>query len=101
VRYEFDATLWVWDGPAAWYFMTLPFELTDEIDEVMRGRTGGFGSIKVRVTIGSSTWETSLFPSKQLESLILPVKKSVRSKESLDEGSSVRVMVELLHARGE
>jgi hypothetical protein len=98
MRYEFEAALWIWDGPAAWYFMTLPFELTDEIDDLVRGRKGGFGSVKVRVTIGSSTWDTSLFPSTELKSLILPVKKSIRTKESLDDGTSAKVAIELLHA---
>jgi hypothetical protein len=95
-RFEFEATVWLWDGPAAWHFITVPFEIADEIDEITRGRTGGFGSVRVQVTIGSSTWSTSLFPSKKHESFLLPVKKPVRMAERLVDGSAAQVSLELL-----
>ncbi len=95
-RFSFTAPLWrTPGGGGAWYFLTVPFDVTDEIDEVA-GLRGGFGSIRVEVTIGESTWQTSLFPSRPLEALILPVKKSVRVAEGLDEGSEVDVRLDLL-----
>jgi hypothetical protein len=97
-RFEFEAAVWLWDGPAAWHFITVPFEIADEIDEISRGRTAGFGSVRVRVTIGGSTWSTSLFPSKQRESFLLPVKKAVRAAQRLDDGSFAHVSIELLDA---
>ena len=47
---------------------------------------GGFGSIKVLVTIGNTTWNTSLFPDSKRKTFILPVKKEVRRAENLAEG---------------
>lgn len=93
--WEFAAPLWKWDGNAAWHFLTLPFEVTDEIDEITAGKQGGFGSVPVRVTIGRTTWTTSVFPSKGHESFILPVKAAVRKTEGLAEGSPANVRLEL------
>jgi len=45
----------------------------------------------VEVTIGGSTWRTSLFPSREAGAFILPIKKAVRVAEGCEEGSRVRV----------
>ena len=94
--YEFTAPLWKWDGNAAWHFVTLPFDVTDEIDEITTGRQGGFGSVKVKVTIGRTTWTTSVFPDNKRESFILPVKAAVRKAEGLAEGTPAAVRLELV-----
>lgn len=89
-EYEFTAELWLYPGDAGWHFVTLPPEVADDIDEVV-GARAGFGSIPVRVTVGSSIWKTSIFPDKASASFVLPVKKSVRISEQLDAGSPVTV----------
>ena len=61
---------------AAWHFLTLPQDVADEIEDMPVSR-GGFGSLRVDVTIGSSIWGTSIFPSKELGSFLLPLKKPV------------------------
>jgi hypothetical protein len=58
------------------------------------GKRRGFGSVKVTVTLGDSTWQTSLFPNKD-GSWFLPVKKPVRLAEELDYGAEVAVELEL------
>jgi hypothetical protein len=58
------------------------------------GRRRGFGSVKVAVTVGSSTWKTSLFPQKS-GGWFLPIKKPVRLAEGLDYGDVVEGELEL------
>ncbi len=96
--FEFTAPLWKWqgDGTASWHFITLPFDLTDEIDDLTTNATRGFGSVRVNVTIGRTTWTTSIFPSKEQQSFILPVKAPVRKAESLSDASAARVHLELV-----
>jgi hypothetical protein len=96
VSYEFSAPLWRWKGDSAWHFVTLPFEQSDEIDERTTATQGGFGSVKVRVTVGRTTWTTSLFPSTGQKSYILPVKAAVRKAEALGEGEPVAVVLHLV-----
>lgn len=88
--YEFEATLWRWRDDGTWHFLTVPEDVSDEIDDRTALR-GGFGSVKVEVTIGTSTWRTSLFPSKEAGAFVLPVKKAVRASQECGEGDRLRV----------
>lgn len=47
------------------------------------------------VTVGGSSWRTSLFPSKS-GSYLLPVKKPVRVAEGLTEGTAVEARLDLV-----
>lgn len=56
----------------------------------------GFGSVRVEVTVGPTTWCTSIFPSKESGSYVLPVKKAVRAAAEAEEGDDVDVELVLL-----
>lgn len=98
--YRFDARLWRYQGKAAWYFLTLPHDVADEIDESTAADRRGFGSVKVEVRVGSSTWSTSIFPDSKLASFVLPVKRAIRTAESIDDGDRVTVHLTVLAASG-
>jgi Domain of unknown function (DUF1905) len=94
----FDAELWIWDARRAdsWTFVSLPVEASDEMSALTAGRRRGFGSVRVRATVGGSTWTTSVFPDKARQCFVLPVKSGVRKAEHLDAGDVTTVTVELL-----
>ena len=101
--YDFSAPLWRWDAKdeatsGAWYFVSLPFDVSDEIEAAAGpGRSDrGFGSVRVEVTVGTSTWRTSVFPSGERKTYVLPVKKAVRVAEGLDEGVQATVRLSLV-----
>lgn len=96
VGYDFRATLWEHEGPAAWSFLTLPPAVTDDIDELTEGTRRGFGSVRVRVTVGATTWATSIFPDTKRGAFLLPVKQQVRRAEGLEDGAEVAVHLELV-----
>ena len=89
--YRFNAVLWRHPGAAGWHFVTLPPDIADEIDELTAPARRGFGSVRVEVTIGATTWHTSIFPDTKAESYLLPVKRPVRSAEGLVAGDKVDV----------
>jgi len=93
---DFDAELWVWDARRAdsWTFVSLPAEASEEIGE-RAGPRRGFGSLRVRVTVGGSTWTTSIFPDSA-RGYVLPIKRAVRTAETLAAGDLVAVSVELI-----
>lgn len=93
--FSFTAELWRWSGDAAWHFVTLPEATADDIEELAAGRERGFGSVPVRVTIGATSWTTSLFPSKEAASYVLPVKAGVRRSEGLEAGDEAAITVEV------
>lgn len=98
--YEFEAQLFRWEGgQGAWYFVALPPEVTDEIDEAVGAAKAGFGSVPVKATVGSTTWATSVFPDTKRKAFILPVKKAVRQAAGIDDGDTVAVRLEIDSAR--
>ncbi len=90
----FTSPIWSYPGPGSWYFITLPEDLAKDLNE--HAPKGGWGSVKVQVTIGTSTWKTSVFPDKRYNSYILPVKKQVRSDENLITDSPVTVTISVV-----
>jgi len=86
-EYIFTAELWIWDARESdsWTFVSLPPDESDELRaRAVPGR--GFGSIPVEVTIGSTTWRTSVFPDKKSGVFVLPIKAAVRKSESIEAG---------------
>ena len=96
MRVVFDAELWLWDARRAdaWTFVSLPTSESEEIRDLAGGLRRGFGSLRVRATIGTSTWTTSIFPDKA--GYVLPVKRPVRVAQALDVGDTTTVTVELV-----
>ncbi len=94
----FDAELWLWDARRSdsWTFVSLPTDASDEIRDVTGGSRRGFGSLRVRATLGGSIWQTSIFPGGAGGSYVLPVKRAVRRAEALDVGDTATVTVELI-----
>ncbi|MFB9832538.1 DUF1905 domain-containing protein [Actinoallomurus acaciae] len=93
----FEGELWIWDARRAdtWTFVSLPAEESDEIRDLTAGARRGFGSLRVRVSVGGSTWTTSIFPDGT-RGYVLPIKRAVRTAEALDVGDVATVTVELI-----
>ena len=94
----FDAELWGWDARRAesWIFVSLPAEASEEIRDLAAGPRRGCGSLPVQVTVGVSTWTTSIFPDSVRGGYVLPIKRAVRKAEDLDVGDFATVTVELI-----
>ncbi|MBP6010995.1 MAG: DUF1905 domain-containing protein [Alphaproteobacteria bacterium] len=90
-KHTFRAKLWLYDGAGAWHFVTLPKALAAEIRFFAAGPRRGFGSVRVVANIGESSWRTSIFPSKNAGSYLLPVKGEIRRAERLEVGRMVKV----------
>ena len=94
----FDAELWIWEARRvdSWTFVSLPADVSEEIRDLAGGSRRGFGSLRVRVTVGGSTWTTSIFPGSGSGTYVLPIKRPVRTAEALDVGDIATVTVELI-----
>lgn len=94
--HRFEAALWEHDGSASWFFLSLPEDLADDLEAEHGHRAAGFGSLKVEVTIGATTWRTSIFPDTKRGTYVLPVKKAVRTAEGLAAGSTAAVALDVI-----
>lgn len=90
---DFEAVLWRTDQ---WTFITVPPDESDEILERAAGHTHGFGSVRVEVTVGETTWRTSVFPDQRRGGYILPLKRQVRDAERLCVDQKVRFRLRLV-----
>lgn len=93
----FGAELWIWDARRSdsWTFVSLPADAAEEIGD-LTGKRRGFGSVRVRVTLGGSTWTTSIFLDSARGTYVLPIKRAVREAEGLEAGDVATVAVELI-----
>jgi hypothetical protein len=99
--FAFTAPLWRWSArqetadPSAWCFVTVPAEVSDEV-RLRAGEPRGFGSVRVRVEVGGSQWDTSVFPDDAGSGcFVLPVKKAVRRAEGVDVGDELTVALQV------
>jgi hypothetical protein len=93
-NFQFKSKLWLYDGPAAWHFITVPKKLSAQI-KTMALTQRGFGSVKVEARIGKSVWSTSIFPDKS-KYYLLPIKSEVRKAELLKTGQLVTVELKIM-----
>ncbi len=93
---QFTTELFRYPGDAGWYFARLPPEIAEEIRDLTPGPRRGFGSVRVEVAVGASTWRTSVFPDSSSGSFLLPVKRAVRVAEGLDDGAPLAVRLRVI-----
>jgi hypothetical protein len=94
-HYHVTGVVWKYDGYAAWYFLGIDKDTTRDIKAKVSQKKA-FGSVKCIVTVGATTWRTSLFPDKQSETYLLPIKKIVRTREGVENGDRVECTIEIL-----
>lgn len=87
--YRVKSKVWLYPGMAGWHFVGVDEAQSRTIKERYGKSRRGFGSIPVEVTLGSSVWETSIFPSKKDGVYILPLKQTIRRKEDIYAGDSI------------
>lgn len=94
--FAFVTTLWRHPGDDGWYFVSLPTEVADDIADLTAGARRGFGSVRVAVAVGGTSWSTSVFPDSKRGTYVLPVKRSVRVAEQLEEGDELAVRLQVV-----
>jgi Domain of unknown function (DUF1905) len=97
--FNFTEKCWLWTADkAAWHFVNVPKSHSEEIKfftDSHFGKRRGWGAVRVTVRIGASEWQTSIFPSKSLDTYILPIKADVRKKENIVIDKMVEVTLKI------
>lgn len=88
--YHMTEKMFLYPGKtAAWHFLPVTKQIGQNIREIHAPTHRGFGSLPVEVTVGKTTWRTSIFPDKSSGSYLLPVKAVVRKAEDIQVGERV------------
>lgn len=101
--YPIKAKVWLYQGDPStgsgqaspWHFITIQKADADEIKKEYVWSRRGFGAIPVNVTIGKTSWKTSIFPDKDGTNL-LPLKKEVRKRENIKADATISVSIEVI-----
>ena len=86
-----------WRGPSPFHFIPMPARQSAKVKALAPQLTYGWGVIPVRVTIGGTTFTTSLFPKDGI--YLVPIKHAVRSAEKLALGMEVEAVLEFDQAK--
>ena len=90
---QFRGEIFVWRGPAPYFFVALPPAEARRIAGVARSVTYGWGVIPVTASLGATHFTTSLFPKDG--GYLLPLKAAVRRAEAVDEGDIVEIALDI------
>lgn len=93
--HSFRGLLWKYDGPAGWCFVTLPKSVSKDIRKNHQSSEEGWGRLKASITIGTSSWKTSIWFDTKHDSYLVPIKSAVRQKEKLAIGETIKGSLEI------
>ena len=83
-------------GMDAWHFAFIPVRTSALIKKTFGHKARGWGSLRVKATVGATPWNTSIFPDKKSGGYLLPLKASVRKAENIRVGKPVALALEIL-----
>lgn len=92
-KFTVQGKVWLYPSEtASWHFFTIPKKESSLIKAQYGSLSKGWGSLPVSVSIGATTWTTSIFPDSKSGTYILPLKAVVRKKEGIFEGDECVVV---------
>lgn len=93
--YKLRTEVWQWKG-GKWHFASLPKKHSAEIQRRFGAVARGWGSIRIEVSVGDTTWKTSLFPDKKKGQYIFAIKAAVRKAEGIAAGDKITAHIHIL-----
>jgi len=80
-RFSFETRVIYWRGPSPFFYAPIPELHVDELRQLARIVTYGWGMVPVDVQIGDVAFTTSLFPKDG--GYLLPLKADVRRRTNI------------------
>lgn len=80
---------------AGWHMIYLPKKEAAVIRKKFSSVHRGWGSLPALVTLGKTSWKTSIFFDKRSDTYILPLKALVRKKEGIFAKDKVSFSLEI------
>ncbi|GAC1611823.1 MAG: hypothetical protein NVS3B26_28530 [Mycobacteriales bacterium] len=87
--YAFTGPVIEWRGPSPYYYLVVPASVSAEISDLSPAVSYGWGAIPVQARIGTTVFDTSLFPKDGR--YLLPLRVAVRRVEHIVAGEERRV----------
>jgi hypothetical protein len=94
-KVKIKSKVWLYSGVSAWHFITIPKKESENIKKIFGKSARGWGSIPVKVTLGKTSWRTSIFPDRKSGTYMLPLKSEIRKKEEILAEDNVKFILEI------
>ena len=91
INYQFKATVWQYEGPNGWFFVSLPEEISQEIRTNLKWQEEGWGRLKSSVKINDLQWDTAIWFDSKSNNYLLPLKAEIRKKCNIEKGEELIV----------
>lgn len=93
MKLQFTGEIIHWRGPAPYLFVEVPEQEAAAIHSIAREVTYGWGVIPATVTVGHTTFTTSLFPKDG--GYVVGIKKAVQDAERIGLGHVVGIDLDI------
>ncbi|BAP37651.1 DUF1905 domain-containing protein [Acinetobacter guillouiae] len=88
VSFQIESTVQQYLGVGGWHYALISKLQSEEIKKYIHQKRS-WGAVPITVTLGKSIWKTSIFPDKQSEGYLLPLKAEIRKKEKIYSGDHI------------
>jgi hypothetical protein len=88
-RFSFETRIIEWRGPSPFFYAPIPARFTDELRQLAKIVSYGWGVAPVEARIGEVGFKTSLFPKDG--GYLLPLKDTVRRRADITAGDLIDV----------
>jgi hypothetical protein len=88
-RFSFETQIIEWRGPSPFFYGPIPAQYVDELRQLTKIVSYGWGVTPVEARIGEVAFKTSLFPKDG--GYLLPLKADVRRKTNITAGDLIAV----------
>jgi hypothetical protein len=92
-EFKFMATVIEWRGPAPFYFVATPPEISMRLNELKRELSYGWGVMHAQLTVSDISVKTALFPKDG--AFYVPLKDAIRKPLGIVVGTEIAVTLEL------
>jgi hypothetical protein len=97
-RFNFETRIIEWRGPAPFFYAPIPADYVDELRQLTRIVSYGWGVTPVEALIGEVAFSTSLFPKDG--GYLLPLKAVVRRQADITVGDLIAVELTIQPPKG-
>ena len=95
--FTFTGAVVEWRGPAPFFFLEVPVDVSDDIKEAARGLEY-WGQVAVEVDLGDTRFTTALFPKDGR--YLVPLKVAVRRAADIELGQELTVALQVAGLSG-
>lgn len=95
MKYTFEAKIWRYNSTGGWHFVSMPLEMTAEIQSLYPKEGKEWGRYPIAACIDDVMWQTSMWYDSKHKTFLIPLKADIRHQLHIREGDIVYITIKL------